>query len=407
MLWAVYAIRFAVCAGVWICLRPTRSPVRHLLGWLVLPTIVGEIVVVQGCYVLRSAGDFSSNTFGKAVQLTFAEFGPGFHYALIGLLLVGAFIWRVALGSSSLPLALPGSVDPPYDLGSWSRVQYFVWVFVAALPAFDWIYYPAMDTVGHFLYLQMPAFKRLAGLLGQLFVAGLFNLAIAVWILGRRDSLPRLRRALSLPKISGLALAIALPAAVSVLISLGQLVFALCCGASGSSAQLGPHPISAYFMLPRAELFLLLLFAFTEEIIFRGLLQPAFIQRYGVTRGIFLLSIIFATAHLDGDFSPNLTDALVIFRLFVRLCAAIPLSFITGWISLRTGSVLPAIVAHGLLNISGESPLGPRLRHMGLLLYLLWSVLAYLLFRFWPVAIDSSEPKSNSSTSPHIYSSYP
>jgi hypothetical protein len=173
-------------------------------------------------------------------------------------------------------------------------------------------------------------------------------------------------------------------------------------GANGSSAQFALHPISAYFVLPHAELFLLLLFAFTEEIIFRGLLQPAFIQRYGVMRGIFLLSIVFATAHLDGDFTPNLTDALVIFRLFVRLCAAIPLSFITGWISLRTGSVLPAIVAHGLLNISGESPLGPRLRHMGLLLYLLWSVLAYLLFRFWPVAIDSSEPKSNSSTSPHI-----
>jgi len=329
------------------------------------------------------------------------EFGPGFHYALIGLLLVGAFTWRVALGSSSLPLTVPGPVDPPHALVSWKRVQYFVWVLVALLPALDWIYFPTMDAVGHFMYLQMPAFKRLAALLVQLFIAGLFNLAIAVGILGRYG-LHALRRAFRLPNFSGLVLAIVLPAAVSVLISLAQLVFALCRGTNDSSALFGSPSISVYFVLPRAELFLLLLFAVTEEIIFRGLLQPVFIQRYGVIRGIFLLSIIFAIAHLNGDFSPHLTDALVIFRLFVRFCEAIPLSFITGWITLRSGSVLPAIVAHGLLNIAGESPLGPKFRHLALLLYLLWSALAYLLFRFWPVAIDSSEPKANSSTSPHI-----
>jgi membrane protease YdiL (CAAX protease family) len=134
-------------------------------------------------------------------------------------------------------------------------------------------------------------------------------------------------------------------------------------------------------------LLVLLFHTLGEEIIFRGLLQPRFIRRYGLFRGLVLLSIVFAAAHISADFSAGFgfTDGLVILKLGVRLISSVGLCFVTGWLTLRTGSVLPAALAHGISNIMVLSPLGPTFPGIGPLDSLLWIVLAYALFHYWPV----------------------
>lgn len=72
----------------------------------------------------------------------------------------------------------------------------------------------------------------------------------------------------------------------------------------------------------------------TEETIFRGVLFRGIRSQWGVAAGIVLSSLVFAAAHAD-------------------LAAAVPLFlFAVGlaWSVQRTGSLVPAIIAHGLFN---------------------------------------------------------
>jgi membrane protease YdiL (CAAX protease family) len=269
-------------------------------------------------------------------------------------------------------------------------MQNFLSVFLALFPAVDWIYFPIMNSVGRFVYSHVHVFKNVAGVFAQLFVAGLLNILIAIWMTGK-PAWYTLRRSLRLPETKGLALAVAFPIVISALISVGQFLLVLFLWSADKSGRLGPPHIGPYFTLPGTESLLLLFFALTEEIIFRGILQPRFIRRYGLLRGLFLVGVVFAAAHLNGDFSGSFTDGLVIFRLFVRLSGALPLSFVAGWLTLRSGSVFPAAVAHGLMNVLGNSPLGPTFWGIGLVMDLLWAILAYFLFRYWPVRAEPDE----------------
>jgi hypothetical protein len=87
---------------------------------------------------------------------------------------------------------------------------------------------------------------------------------------------------------------------------------------------------------------------------------------------------------LSTDFSFFFTDGLVLVKLGLRLLESLGLSFVVGWLTIRTGSVIPAGVAHGLFNILGFSPFGPRFPGIGPLIDLSWGMAAYALFRYWP-----------------------
>ena len=64
-----------------------------------------------------------------------SKLGPGFHFALVGLVLVAAFTFRVALGSASLPLQLPqGVASASDDRLSWRSLQIVLWILVVWQP---------------------------------------------------------------------------------------------------------------------------------------------------------------------------------------------------------------------------------------------------------------------------------
>ena len=71
-----------------------------------------------------------------------------------------------------------------------------------------------------------------------------------------------------------------------------------------------------------------------EEIFFRGFVLPGIIKRLGVGRALVISSLVFGLFHIDpGAIVPTFVLGLAL-----------------GWVYLKTGSIWPAIFAHGLHN---------------------------------------------------------
>ncbi len=382
------AIYFSGCVGYLVCFRPGIRAVRRLLWWVCLPATLG-LILICGFYAATASSVAlqDGNVWLQRLNSTFLvllKLGPGFHYALLGLILVAGFTVRVALGSASLPLALPGSsLSASDESPSWRRVEIFLWVLLALLPAISWLF-PFTNFIYYLVQAHIPVFKDVGVIFAQFLVQDSVIVLVAIWVIGK-ETWDDLRRSLRWPPVGSFALSIAFPVGIAMFISAGQFLLGLFRWIAYRSAELPLPRIGGYFTVPSAGLLWWVPVALYEEIIFRGILQPRFIRRYGALRGIFLVGIAFTAAHLSEDFSVAFTDGLVILRLGTRLSMSLALSFVTGWLTLRTGSVLPAAVAHGLSNVSASSPLGSAFFGIGPLTELLWTVLAYVLFRHWPV----------------------
>jgi membrane protease YdiL (CAAX protease family) len=71
-----------------------------------------------------------------------------------------------------------------------------------------------------------------------------------------------------------------------------------------------------------------------EEIFFRGFVLPGLIKRLGVGRALVISSLVFGLFHIDpGAIVPTFALGLAL-----------------GWVYVKTGSIWPAIFAHGLHN---------------------------------------------------------
>lgn len=80
-----------------------------------------------------------------------------------------------------------------------------------------------------------------------------------------------------------------------------------------------------------------------EELFFRGWMLRGLLKRYSPAQSIGFTAILFALFHL------NPWQAIV----------ALPLGLLFGWLSWRTGSILPGIVGHFIVNFTGSQLLMP------------------------------------------------
>jgi membrane protease YdiL (CAAX protease family) len=386
---ALYAIQFAGSAGYFVCFRPGGYPLRRLLWFVCLPALVG-LVVLCASYVYIAAlasGNISLRNLGSSLSIL-SELGPGFHYTLIGFILVAVFTSRVALGSASLPLALPvSSISQSDDGFSWNRLHILLWLLIVQVPLFWFSTLAVLAMVrAHVIDRFLNNLWLIPMLLHDFFFV--MFIGLAVWITGK-EAWKAVRRSVRLPQPEFFALAIAVPIGVELLVLLGEYLFAGARLAVHASGKLPLPQFAPYFGSLTAGLLLSeLLPAFWEEVVFRGLLQPRFISRYGVLRGIFLVGVVFAAMHFEDDFSFRFADGAVLLQLGVRLLQCLAMSGVLGWLTLRTGSVLPAALAHGIYNSLAESPLGPRVANLAIFIHLSWGVLAYVLFRYWPVQAE-------------------
>lgn len=396
LLFAAHMPLLAGVAGYFICFWPGRHPVRRILYWVCLPAL-GGLSLTYGLLLYYGLGPSShgtgtAHTIGGALSAVWS-LGPEFHFALLGLILVALFAWRLSAGCSSLPLALPEqSVSLSDDPTTWRRVQILVWVLVALAggPLFISIglvlagiaysivvFLPSIARLARLTHLSglVASFIRGIGAIGGYLLLASASLAMvlgfALVTLGK-EGWQDLRRAVRLPKPEYFLLALAFPFVIAGLVAAVW------------------HLFPAVQFSPQTQPFLsTVLAAFFEEIIFRGLLQSRFIRRYGLLRGIFLVGIVWAATHFYGDFSSHFSHGNVLPQIGWRLVGGVLLSFILGWLTLRTRSVLPSTVAHSFENAFIVSTFGPRFLALGFVRILLWAALAFMLFRYWPVQAEA------------------
>ncbi len=83
-----------------------------------------------------------------------------------------------------------------------------------------------------------------------------------------------------------------------------------------------------------------------EELFFRGQVLRGFLGRYSVTKSIWASAVMFALVHL------NPWQALV----------ALPVGLACAWMAIRTGSLIPGILCHAMVNLTPTCLIEPLLR---------------------------------------------
>ncbi len=230
-------------------------------------------------------------------------------------------------------------------------------------------------------YLGSEWFVRMGRIVDPLIALG-----ITCWVAGR-DGRQAAWHSIRAFKPQYALLGASVPIGLSVIISVGDYIFDRILWAHGFGASWLPE-FRSYFDFPDPWLSLLFFGALFEEIIFRGLLQPRFIQRYGLYRGIFLVAIVWAAFHFFSDSYSGASDIGVVLRLASRVFTCLVLGFVFSWLTLRSGSVLPAAIAHTLFNVFVFSNFGPDFTGKDAVRLVLWAVVAYLLFRYWSVKVE-------------------
>ena len=393
---SLWPVIFSGMGGYFVCFWPGRRPIQRIM-WLVLaPAIAGLGLVFGQILNFNRATSSVLETTGHAGGGTGWLHGmlwnlpAGIHFCLAGLLLIAIYTSRLALGIAQLPLSLPGA---PYgeagDAEPRRRLQFLIWVLVGplfllySLFTFVTLLLPAMFTSRLPFYSQSAWFSRLSPVLGALFV-----FAILLWIMGK-ESRQVIWNTTRLPEPRYAALGLAFPIGIAVLLSTGQYLVDRSYWAAHYFGRFSPPQFRTYFDLPDPWLLLAFFSALFEEMIFRGLLQRRFVQRYGIYRGIFLVGMVWAGFHFVSDVSfSRLTETDVLLKLTWRILFCLALSYVLGWLTLRFGSILPAAIAHTFYNTLVISGFGPPFLGKDTVLVALWGVLALVLFRYWPVQAE-------------------
>jgi membrane protease YdiL (CAAX protease family) len=399
MVLAEFTFIFSALAGYYSCFRPSLRPIRRVFLLTILPALVALVIAV-GRFAL--VGSFFSSILdrnflgisGNPVQWIGWASTPGFHLALLGLLLIGVFASRMMFGIASLPLALhEASIVKPTDPQLWMRMQFLIWVLVG--PLFLIAILPGIALIGiargispqssdfvfssWFIWLS-PAVETLT------------HLVVACWIAGKVGG-AAIKSSIRLSQPKYLFLAIGFSIGIALSISIGQYFVDRSMWAEFHFGDFAPPQLRTYFDFPNPWRLFMFFGALFEEIIFRGILQTVFVRRYGLYRGIFLVATVWAAYHFNFDATSHPNEVGVLFQLAYRLFMCVSLSFVLGWLTLRSESIIPAAFAHAIFNMT-VSAFGPSFPWKQYLPSGIWALLACILFRYWPVQlVDEIEPQ--------------
>lgn len=92
--------------------------------------------------------------------------------------------------------------------------------------------------------------------------------------------------------------------------------------------------LSARSSFPGLVLLAVMFPALPEELVFRGVVQQGFEQRYRPAVAIALASLCFVLLHLDP----------------LQIIGILPIALFWGWVTFRAQSVIPSLIAHALQN---------------------------------------------------------
>jgi membrane protease YdiL (CAAX protease family) len=404
----LYPIIFAGLASYFVCFWPGKTPVRRILWTVCFPTalsLAGALYVYF--QITRSTPSIfeshNSGVFFRWLQVNAWKLSPGFYFCAVGLVLILFYAMRLALGLTSLPLSLPRVHDPIDATGDlWPRVQILVFVFVgpyfliAGLLGllFFGLPYISSSTISPAL---VAAFGKLATVLDAALLVG-----VAVYILGKQGrAAARISLRLPEPRYAFLGLAPAI--AVSSLVPGVQYLIDRAHWAAHDFGKFAPPQFASYFDLANVWqpwLLLMAFGAFAEEIVFRGLLLPNFLGRYGLHRGIFLTGIVWAAIHFRSDTYSGLSVGGVLLHLANRIFLCLALNLVFAWMTLRWNSIIPAAIAHSTWNILVSMQQNASGLWDWECKFVLWAIVGYVLLRFWPIGVEETATGVRSDTNP-------
>ncbi|WP_277546533.1 CPBP family intramembrane glutamic endopeptidase [Brevibacillus laterosporus] len=94
------------------------------------------------------------------------------------------------------------------------------------------------------------------------------------------------------------------------------------------------------------------IFAFGEEIGWRGYLQPKLTETYGSKRAILGTSIVWALFHYPFYLNGYNEDGNFIVTILLFTIMIFPLSVFIGWFRFTSGSIWPAVLSHTMINLT-------------------------------------------------------
>jgi membrane protease YdiL (CAAX protease family) len=326
------------------------------------------------------------------------DFGLGFQCAFLGLVLVGVFFVMLRTGGATLPLRLStGSARPPggelHD-HEQRRTMLFVWIMISLVRLA--IFLIGLPIAAAFMLPTMAFSSSHLDYVGWADrLIGVFSLFLLILVVIGTDGRKVLRANIRLPQVQYIGISILIPATLAAVWPLACYVWDRIQWAASASGSYAPQP-ATYFEFPISSELWLLVPALVEEIAWRGFLQPRFVRRYGIARGIFLVGLVWGAFHFSGDFHSNMTAAVVVARVFRRLYMTVALSYVLAWLTIRSRSVLPAALAHGFYNIFLNLPV----QTSPWLMPALWAACAWVLFRYFPV--ETPEPEVTAEHGPTL-----
>jgi membrane protease YdiL (CAAX protease family) len=405
--WGIFAFLMSflvLAAGATACylgLLGVKNPARRLLDSVLLPVAISLLAIFSvAFFCFRDIGEpayFVSQLPGAPhlwephVLLALAvNLGTGFQFASIGFILVAAFFVLYSWGRATLPIHLPPEsiCDASASEDEHRRTMRFVWMMVAIV-FLAWVPTVALATVvdGLFPHFRWPRatsifwFDRLVDTLSLL--------VFVVLAVGKRarKMIPAMLR---IPRVNYLAMAIVIPVAIAYVGPLASYLHSRMLWTVHFWGKYDPPLPSAYFGLPNAYSLWYFAPALAEEIAWRGFLQPRFVRRYGLARGIFLVGVVWGAFHFFWDFNSHMTAQAIGIRLVGRLIGTICLSYALAWLTIRSESILPAAVAHASYNAFLGVPSLPAHNPLWLT-RLLWAIAGFVLFHFFPLPSPSTD----------------
>ena len=401
----------AGAAGYHVAFLWSERPATRLFRWTLLPalaSIVGVALAVGVWWAgpAPTSGSILEPSGGvlqwirRAVQFA-ANLGTGLKFSVAGLILVVVFFCLLVGGRASVPVCIGRSNHTMETEGmpfadDFRLTMRFVWAMIALVP---------LATIGGRLIGAALAFTIPQGLdylqWFRWLETAAFNVCflVLIWFALGEDGRKEVRQTLRLSEAKYSLLGAFYPVAITSVWPLVQYLHDRIQWASYQWGRLDTPVLSSYFGIPALSSLSYFPAAALEEVAWRGYLQPRFIRRYGLIRGIFLVGIVWGAFHFSSDFAGMYSAAEILRRMVLRLAEMVALSFPLAWLTIRSKSILPAAIAHTANNMLVLNP-EQRIYTPAWLLALLWGALGFILFVYFPPSGEAGADAAATTESP-------
>jgi len=393
----------ASAIGYFAALIPCRDPSRYLSLGVLSTSFVsifsGAIAIFQwfphGWEPAYSVIEIQSGGWplaARRIGLFISNLGPGFQFATAGFVLIALFVAILRRGRVSLPVRFKPSPRLASQITSSenesSHAILFAWAMICLVPIASLSGRVIALFVVEIISSSVNSIGAWAIWAGGL-VSALTLLALVLVALGK-EGRKSIRPMLHFPSMKYVGLAFLFPAGIACVWPIAFFLRDRILWAGSGWGEHAMPVVASYLRLPEVSSVWLLAPAFVEEVAWRGYLQPRFVHRFGLARGVFLIGIVWGAFHFSSDFNQHMMIGDVLLGIVRRLVATVAYSYVLAWLTVWSRSIFPAALAHATLNAFIYESL-----HLTTPFWLfagLWAILGYVLFHYFPPQLPDEDP---------------